>query len=133
MPNSLSQETLSGIQEFFTTRDKVLAVYLLGSAARGELRTDSDVDLAILPFGGEKISSVELFHLTGEISYDLRYDFDLGIMGSENLVYSKEAIFHGILVYCQNEIETKKRVNTLLSMYFHFIEERRVVVDAYRL
>jgi predicted nucleotidyltransferase len=133
MPNSLSQETIDGISKFFSHKEKVLAVYLLGSAARGELRMDSDVDLAILPIGGLKISSLELFDLVGELGFQFRYDFDLGVMGSENLVYSKEAIFHGIAIYVRDEIETKKRVNTLLSMYYNFIEERKVIVDAYRI
>ncbi|MCG9875879.1 MAG: nucleotidyltransferase domain-containing protein [Leptospiraceae bacterium] len=133
MKSSIEKSVLSEIKDYFSNHSSVLSLFLLGSAARGELRKDSDIDLAILPFNGIQIKSSELYQITGDLGYKFGYDFDLGIMSSENLVYSKEAIFNGIRIYTKDEMAALFRINTLLSMYYHFQFERQEVVHAYQI
>ena len=102
---SLSPYTLFEISKYFSGVPSVLSVYLLGSANRGELREDSDIDLALLPMIDTKISSIDLYHLTGELGYQFGYEFDFGIIGSDNLVYSKEAIFTGNPFFALHQFE----------------------------
>ena len=117
MKTELPQATIQGISDYFSNKSNVLAVFLMGSAARGQLRKDSDIDLAILPFNGKDISSLELFNMVGDLGYAFGYDFDLGVMSSQNLVYAKEAIFQGKRIQTKDELATQFRVNDLLSMY----------------
>jgi predicted nucleotidyltransferase len=78
---------------------RVLAVYLLGSGARGELRKDSDIDLGLLLEPGEKMSPMERTGLANRLSYSLGRCADLGLINSRNLVYTKEALFTGKRIY----------------------------------
>ncbi len=70
--------------------------------------------------------------MMGDLGYQFGYDFDLGILDSNNLIYAKEAIFNGKSIYIREFSETTIRVNSLISMYYYFQEERKVVLDAYR-
>lgn len=133
MKPSLSPEIISQISAYFVNIKSVDAVYLLGSAARGSMKPGSDVDLALLPnYEESKITSLDLFQVTGELGYQFGLDFDLGLLHSENLVYAKEAIFTGKAIFFRDAMALKRRVNTLLSMYFNFQVERQVVLNAYR-
>jgi uncharacterized protein len=133
MKIEISHDTIKGIADYFSNKPNVLAIFLLGSAARGELRKESDIDLAILPFNGKEISSLDLFKMVGDLGYSFGYDFDLGVMSSKNLVYAKEAIFHGKRIHTKDEVANQFRVNDLLSMYYNFQIERQEVINAYRI
>ncbi|WCL51190.1 nucleotidyltransferase domain-containing protein [Leptospira sp. GIMC2001] len=132
MKKSLTSEEVSTISNYFSKNSQILAIYLMGSAARESLKPGSDIDLGILPIDGEEVSSSDLMKFIGDLGYELGFDFDLGILGSRNLVYSKEAIFKGRCIFTKDEIATKKKINTLLSMYYNFQFERRDVLNAYR-
>jgi len=110
----------------------VLAWYLLGSAARGTLRPESDVDLAILPLPGVILDRVELIRWAGSLSLELGRLVDLGIIDSSNLVYAKEAVTTGCRIVCSQESLADVRVSELLALYLRFQEDRKEVLDAYR-
>ncbi len=133
MNKSLPISVVEGIKKYFSNNPSVLAVFLMGSSDQSKLRSDSDVDLGILPQDGVTISSQELLSMVGDLGYEFGFDFDLGILNSHNLIYSKEAIFKGIQIYNQDEEATKRRVNVLLSMYYHFQFERKEILNAYRI
>lgn len=111
---------------------RVLAVYLLGSGARGELRKDSDIDLGLLLEPGEKMSSLEKTGLANHLSYILGRCADLGFINSKNLVYAKEALLYGRQIYVRNMSRAALAAATLLGMYVRFNEDRKEVLDAYR-
>jgi predicted nucleotidyltransferase len=121
------------ISIYFDSHPSILSVYLLGSTARGTRRIDSDIDLGIMPFDGSVVSSSELLKMTGDLGYEFGYDFDLGLVQSNNLVYAKEAIWTGERIHSKNDLTTLWKENTLTSMYFNFQVERKVVIDAYRI
>ncbi|MCZ8344750.1 MAG: nucleotidyltransferase domain-containing protein [Leptospira sp.] len=132
MKTSLSEQEIESIADYFSKVPEVLAVYLLGSAAKESMRLGSDVDLAILPNEGISISVTELLKFTGDLGYQLGLDFDMGEMSSRNLVYSKEAIFSGKAILIKDKPKVELRINSLLSMYYNFQIERREVLNAYR-
>jgi predicted nucleotidyltransferase len=51
---------------------RILAVYLLGSGVRGTLRPDSDLDLAILPFPGERFRTLELAEIAAKLGLSIQ-------------------------------------------------------------
>ncbi|PJZ36137.1 hypothetical protein CH354_15875 [Leptospira levettii] len=132
MKTTLSEKEIESIVDYFSKVPEVLAVFLLGSAAKDTMRPGSDIDLAILPFEGISISGTELLKFAGDLGYQLGLDFDLGEMSSRNLVYSKEAIFSGKAILVKDKPKVELRTNTLISMYFNFQIERREVLNAYR-
>lgn len=73
----LSDEALSLLRD----DERISAVYLHGSVARGEARADTDIDLELL------------LHRTA----------DVGEVSSRSLVYAKEVIYNGVDVFVRDE------------------------------
>jgi len=48
------------VQKFFGKDSRILAVFLLGSAARVSMRPESDIDLAIMPESGTSLDILDL-------------------------------------------------------------------------
>ena len=109
-----------------------LAWYLLGSAAKGTMRPDSDVDLALLPCPDAVIDRSTLLHWAGDLALELGREIDVGVLDSSNLVYAKEALLHGRRIVCADEPAANRRASELLSLYLRFQEDRKEVLDAYR-
>jgi predicted nucleotidyltransferase len=117
---------------FFKKNPKILAVHLLGSLLRNELRNDSDIDFGILLFQGEKIDPIELLALSNELSWELGRNVDIGLINSKNLVYAKEALLCGEQIYAKDKSEVSIISSSLLAMYLRFNEDRKEVLDAYK-
>ena len=120
------------ISAYFDSHPSILSVYLMGSTAKGPRRPNSDIDLGIMPYDGTVITSGELLKMIGDLGYKFGYDFDLGLVQSNNLIYAKEAIWTGERIQSKNELKTLWKEYILTSMYFNFQVERKVVLDAYR-
>ena len=111
---------------------RVLAVYLLGSALRGNLGPQSDIDLALMIEAGTKMSSLERLKIANDLAYKLERSVDLGEVSSANLVYSREAFLSGIPLFQRNPEKIALRRAALLGMYIQFNLDRKEVMDAYR-
>jgi len=118
--------------EALVSEGLVGAVYLMGSAAAGTLRPDSDIDIAILPADGISISLDARMQLISALTLELGRDVDLGIIDSKNLVYASEAILKGKRIVNADQDYVAKTETRLLGCYLQFREDRRVVEEAYR-
>ena len=124
-------ETL--ISNTFQKIDTINAVYILGSAVTGKLRFDSDIDIAILPVGGNRLSLDQFSDIIAELTMQLGYPIDLGIVSSMNLIYAREAILKGKRIFTRNKQQVELAEATFLGLYARFNEERQEVVRAYRI
>jgi predicted nucleotidyltransferase len=114
------------------SRDSAVdAVYLLGSAAIGQMRPDSDVDIAVVPAAGREFTAMDLGRLAAAISLEVGRVVDLGILNSANLVYARQAILAGRRIYARDPKRTDLLAASLLGMYERFNLDRREVRDAY--
>ena len=109
----------------------VEAAYLLGSAAANRLRGDSDVDVAILPIRGMEISAERRIALTGELAGIFSRSVDLGVLSTRNVVYAKEAITKGRILFARDPSVIARFAMLVLSMYASLQEARREVLRAY--
>ena len=126
------EEVIRALQGRLFSYPGALAWYLLGSAARDQLRPDSDVDLAVLPRPETKVDPEELLRFGASLMSHLGRTVDVGLVSSSNLVYAKEALLNGILLSdAQPELTTLVKAN-LLALYLRFQEDRKEVLDAYR-
>jgi predicted nucleotidyltransferase len=107
------------------------AVYLLGSAASGRMRPDSDLDIAVVPAGGREFTAMDQGRLAAAISLELGRVVDLGVLSSANLVYARQAILTGRRIYARDPKRTDLLAAALLGMYERFNLDRREVRDAY--
>ncbi|TVQ96646.1 MAG: nucleotidyltransferase domain-containing protein [Spirochaetaceae bacterium] len=112
---------------------RVLAFYLLGSAAQNRLRHDSDVDIALMPMPGTVISSIERAGIAHALSYRLRRTVDLGELSTRNLVYANEVLHTGALLYSKDPAATALVAANLLGLYLEFNERRQEVTRAFSL
>jgi predicted nucleotidyltransferase len=129
-PQILPDMTVQMIADRFARDDRVLAVYLFGSGARGAMRPDSDIDIGVLPAPGVQISSLELADIAAGLAFETGRPVDAGIVDSRDLVYAKEAL-DGRPIYVRPGNEAGLRAAVLLALYLRFSEDRKEVVDAY--
>jgi len=128
----LTSERTDRILEQLQKDDRILAAYLMGSAATGNMRPDSDIDLAVLIDGYKNFTELERLKLASDLAFELGIPVDIGEISSKNLVYSKEAVLGGLRIYARNESEADLKISTILGMYMVFNEDRKEVLNAYR-
>ncbi len=132
MPHdSLRQDVLSEARTVLLSHPAVEAAYLLGSAAEDRLRPDSDVDIAMLPRRSTVLSVEDRLSLTATLGRIFGRPVDLGILGTGNLVFAKEAITRGRLIAERDHAVTAAFAMYVLSMYAALQEARREVLRAY--
>jgi len=119
------------ITERLAQEERVAAAYLLGTAARGALRPDSDIDIALLPVRGGVISSGERLSLAADLEDVAGRTVDVGVLSTANLVYAKEAVAHGTVIFERDRPARARFAMLVLSMYASLQESRREVLQAY--
>ena len=119
-------------QILFQNDPRILAVFLLGSAARNTMRINSDIDLAIMFEPGLSMDILERQDMANTLSYELKRTVDLGEISSRNLVYSREALLTGIPVFMKDSDKANLLRANLLGLYVQFNQDRKEVLDAYR-
>lgn len=110
----------------------IAAAYLLGSAVSGQLRRDSDIDIALLPADSQTISVRKRLELAALLETKLGRTVDIGIITPQNLVYACEAILKGRRIVTPNDDYTDMMETRLLGAYIVFREDRREVEETYR-
>jgi len=109
----------------------VCAAYLLGSAAEGRLRAESDVDIALLPVRGASLGGLQRAELAADLEMLLGRPVDLGVLHTANLVYAKEAVAHGRLFFERDRNARARFAALVFSMYADLQESRREVINGY--
>ena len=126
------QEIKERIVEMSGNEPDILAVYLLGSIQNGNSRPDSDIDLGIMLEPGRKMSSLRRIELANKLSYELGRTVDMGEVSSRNLVYTREALLKGHLLFQKDFNKTNLYRANLLGLYIQFNLDRQEVINAYR-
>lgn len=116
----------------FSHDQRVEAVYLLGSAANGQLRPDSDVDIALLTAPGMTINAVDRQTLASKLALTLGREVDVGLLSSANLVYAFQTIMTGRRLFTRNSAHSDITAASLLGLYAQFNSDRQEVCRAYR-
>jgi predicted nucleotidyltransferase len=127
----LGDPTLQALANRLRAGSGLDAAYLLGSAATGRLRADSDLDIAILPSKGASFHGVRTAELAADLEEICGRMVDLGILHTGNLVYAKEAVAHGRVLFERDAGARARFEMHALSMYAELQENRRDVIHAY--
>jgi uncharacterized protein len=106
------------------------AVYLFGTAARGQVRADSDIDLAVL--AGTVIPPEVRFALEQQCAVMLRRDVDLVDLHHCPLTLAAHAVGEGRRLFHAHDFNAAAFENSVLSRYCAFNEERRPLLEAIR-
>ena len=108
----------------------VVAIYLFGSAASGELRPDSDIDLAVLL--ATPLTASHLWSLAQSLAVSAERDVDLIDLQSASTVMRAQVISTGKRLYCANEPLCGEFEDRVYSEYVHLNEERRHILNDIR-
>ena len=112
-------------------RTDIAAAYLLGSAAKGALRNDSDIDVALLPLAEQDVPLQSRLELAADLELRLGRPVDIGVISKKNLIYASEAILNGLrLVTLQREY-TEAMETRFLGCYLTFRQDRKQVEENY--
>ena len=128
---SISEQAIADAIETLRRSETVSVAYLLGSAARDRLRADSDVDIAVLPRHRGRLSADERVTLAAELTRAFGRPVDLGVLSTANVVYAKEAVVTGRLLFARHPRASAEFAMLTLSMYASLQEARREVLRAY--
>ncbi|MDY0189268.1 MAG: nucleotidyltransferase domain-containing protein [Desulfuromonas sp.] len=120
------------VSSVLSGQSDVAAVYLLGSAHSGKMRRDSDIDIALLPVTGRKISMRTRLELAAQLEEKLNRTIDIGVITAQNLVYAREAILNGRRLVTLQQHDTEAAETRLLGSYFIFRQDRKEVEESYR-
>lgn len=121
---ALLRERISGLS----------AVYLFGSGARGELRLDSDLDLALLLPPGVDLSFEQRLELSADLASLAERTVDLSVLGRPGgTVLAKEAVTTGRRLWDDGTQTAAEFEMYALSAYARLREDRAPVEAAYSL
>lgn len=129
---ALGKDTIKRLQQELAAEKRLTAAFLLGSAARNQLRPDSDVDIAILLQSGTSLSPFEKVSLAVRLGELCGREVDIGLLQSRNLVYAREAYLTGECIYCRDVFVRDLFGATILGLYATLKECRKEVENAYR-
>ena len=135
---------------------RIEAIYLHGSAVRGHLREESDIDIGLLLDPGAGSGATTGFNEPGaaefgattrpsaggldtgarneyaiELETRLGREIDIGIVSSRNLVYTAEVLLRGRRIFTRDRERVELAEATLLGMWVRFNDERQEVLRAY--
>ncbi len=113
------------ILEYFKDKN-IKIIYLFGSAAREELREDSDIDIAIV---GEFDFQKRLDYMV-DLQNILKREIDLIDFEKVDTNFQAEIITTGICIYTKDEDDLEDLEMKVLSKYLTLEEDRAVVLEA---
>lgn len=103
-------------------------IVLYGSRARGNYRSDSDFDLAMLC--DHNIPADECWLLAQDIAATINKDVDLIDLWQAATVLRKEVIDGGVWLYQRDRIQCEEFATMAISQYQNFNLERRELLSA---
>lgn len=132
MDSDLIDTITKQISCIFGEYSDIAAVYLLGSAVVGELRDDSDIDIALLPMDERGISLQSRLGMAALLEGRLNRTVDVGVITANNLIYASEAILKGQRILTVQKDYTEAMETRLLGCYLTLRQDRKRVEESYR-
>ena len=133
MTNELCEILQTKICSYFIDIKEINTVYLHGSIIKGYFREDSDIDIALL-INSESESDFNIIRrlqMASDLECIIKRKVDLGILSSNNLIYAKEVIENGVIIFCRDDYKKGLFEATILSMYCNFQLEREEILHEY--
>lgn len=107
-----------------------IVIYLFGSAARNELREDSDIDIAFLTEYNSSTDPYVCFMKSQELADILNRDVDLINLNESSTVFKVQVINNGKILYCKDETERLYFEMRSFKEYAMLNEERNVILKS---
>ena len=103
-----------------------IVIYLFGSAARNELRKDSDIDIALLT--EDEIDPYKCFMKAQELADIFNRDVDLVNLNTSSTVFKAQVVGTGKRIYCSDDTKRMYFEMRAFKSYAMLNEEREVIL-----
>ena len=113
-------------QEIFKIFPNVYGAYLFGSAASGELRPESDLDIALLQIGA--LLPEDVLCLKATVSQKFRRDTDIIDLYRADSVTAAQVVTTGIEILSAKRLKMAEFETMALSRYALLNEERAEIL-----
>jgi len=123
-------DNLHKVVELLIRKIDPYVIYLFGSAAKGEMRDDSDMDFAF--YSSIEMEPFALHLVKQEISEILNRDVDLVDMKKVSTVFNAQIISSGYSVYCSDSSIRANMEIKILKEYALLNEERAEILQNIR-
>lgn len=120
-------KSLNKAIELLISRVNPIVVYLFGSAARNELRKDSDIDIAYL--SDVRLSQYENFMVAQELADIFKMDVDLINLKESSTVFRAQVVGTGRRIYCSDENRRMYFEMRAFKEYALLNEERHNILE----
>jgi predicted nucleotidyltransferase len=121
---------LEALSSVFRNYADVQAVYLFGSAAEGQMRADSDIDLAVVPRSGScRERRLEMLADLTRAGFDR---VDLVFLDTDDLVLKYEAVRQNFVVYQTPDFDRGAMYSKVVRMYLDFLPYLKIQRRAYK-
>lgn len=127
----LETKQKSAIVNYLIRKFNAHTVILFGSAAREELRQDSDVDIAFIS-ALPAPSAYELFMASSELADLVNNEVDLIYFPNANPVFKAQIIGTGEVLYDSEPFLRQTAFMIALKEYALLNDERKEIVERYR-
>lgn len=127
--NGLTEEQERVAVNYLRERFAAYAVILFGSAAKGQLRQDSDIDLAIL--SDQKPEPYDLFMAAQHLADKLGREVDLVSFAQASSVFKAQIVGAARVLYDGNPYERQQAFIQGLKEYAMLNEERACILEQY--
>lgn len=131
--SALCEDIVNKVTPILNRDKRIIAAYLLGSVLSGRMHPQSDIDIGILTDPPKSFSTMDRLTLAALLQDESPYEFDIGIIGTHDLIYSTQAIMNGRCIYFRDKFKKDLFVATCLSLYFELKQERVKVEHAYQI
>lgn len=115
------------IRDFLVKRFRADLIMLFGSAVRGQMRWDSDIDIAFL--SELKFSPYEVFMAAQELAGALKREIHLIDLNQVSTVLQAQVVGTGQVIYCASEERRMRFAMLALKKYARLNEERKHILD----
>jgi predicted nucleotidyltransferase len=123
-------ESLKKALDLLIEKVNPVTIYLFGSAARDELREDSDIDIAYL--SDACLSAYENFMFAQELADIFKRDVDLIDLKQASTVFKAQVVGMGKRIYCSDENRRMYFEMRAFKEYALLNEERAVILEGIR-
>lgn len=106
--------TINKCKNILMKHDKIVFAYIFGSYAKGNIREDSDIDIAI--YLKDNIDTYEYLDMKMELSEVFKREVDLVILNDATPLLKYEIYKNNILLFTNDKsMENKYKVKTLFE------------------
>lgn len=126
----ISEKEVNLIIKFLQAKINPDVIYLFGSVAKGQMHSESDIDIAYL--GQKKLNAYEIFMIAQGLADKLKMEVDLVDLEQSSTVFQAQVIGTGKVIYCGNQDRRMLFEMVALKKYARLNEERKVILDKIR-